>query len=50
MDTRHLRRMGDLGVAVPVPFSSRNDDSIKRAVENSDIVINLIGKVRVLDL
>jgi len=44
MDTRHLRRMGDLGVAVPVPFSSRNDDSIKRAVENSDIVINLIGK------
>ena len=46
MDTRHLQRMGDLGVAVPVPFSPRDEDSIRRATENSDIVINLIGKVR----
>ena len=46
MDTRHLQRMGDLGVAVPLPFSPRDEDSIRRATENSDIVINLIGKVR----
>ncbi|CAE7281650.1 Ndufa9 [Symbiodinium sp. KB8] len=44
MDTRHLQRMGDLGVAVPLPFSPRDEDSIRRATENSDIVINLIGK------
>ena len=35
---------GDLGVVAPVPFSPRDLDSIRRAVEGSDIVINLIGK------
>lgn len=36
--------MGDLGVVAPVPFNPRDDDSIHRALEGSDIVINLIGK------
>ena len=46
MEWRHLKVLGDIGVVAPVPFSPRDDDSIKRAVEGSDIVINLMGKVR----
>lgn len=46
MEWRHLKVMGDLGVVAPVPFSPRDEDSIHRAIEGSDIVINLIGKVR----
>lgn len=44
MEWRHLKVMGDLGVVAPVPFSPRDEDSIHRAIEGSDIVINLIGK------
>lgn len=44
MEWRHLKVMGDLGGVVPVPFNPRDVDSIRRAVEGSDIVINLIGK------
>lgn len=36
--------MGDLGVVAPMPYSPRDLDSVKRAIEGSDIVINLIGK------
>ena len=46
MEIRHLKVQGDLGVVQPVTFSPRDDDSIRRAIEGSDIVINLIGKVR----
>jgi hypothetical protein len=46
MEWRHLKVAGDLGVVAPVPFNPRDDDSIHRALEGSDIVINLIGKVR----
>lgn len=44
MEWRHLKVMGDLGVVAPMPFSPRDIDSIRRAVEGSDIVINLVGK------
>ena len=36
--------MGDLGVVAPMPYSPRDLDSVRRAIEGSDIVINLIGK------
>ena len=36
--------MGDLGVVAPMPYSPRDLDTVKRAIEGSDIVINLIGK------
>lgn len=45
MEWRHLKVMGDVGVVVPMPFSPRDARSIARAVEGSDIVINLCGKV-----
>lgn len=44
LEWRHLRVMGDLGGVVPVPFSPKNPDSVRRCIEGSDIVINLIGK------
>lgn len=47
MEWRHLKPMGDLGVVVPVPFSPKDTDSIRRVIAGADIVINLIGKVRV---
>lgn len=44
VDVQHLRVMGDLGMIVPLrDFNVRNDDAIKRAIEGSDVVINLIG-------
>lgn len=44
VDVQHLRVMGDLGMIVPLKdFDLRNEDHIKRAVEGSDVVINLIG-------
>jgi len=46
MEWRHLKVGGELGVVVPVPFSPRNEDSMRRCIEGSDIVINLCGKVR----
>jgi NADH dehydrogenase (ubiquinone) 1 alpha subcomplex subunit 9 len=36
--------MGDLGVVCNVPFNPRDEDSVRRAIEGSDVVINLIGK------
>lgn len=44
MEWRHLKVMGDLGIVAPMPFSPKDIDSVRRAVEGSDIVINLIGK------
>lgn len=44
MEWRHLKPMGDYGNIVPVPFSPRDQDSLDRAIEGSDVVINLIGK------
>jgi len=44
MEMRHLKVMGDLGQVAIMPFYARDLDSIRRAVEGSDIVINLMGK------
>jgi hypothetical protein len=46
MEMRHCKVMGDYGQIAIVPFNARDKDSIRSAVEGSDIVINLIGKVR----
>ena len=45
MEWRHLKLCGDYGQVVPVPFSPHNEDSIRRAIGDSDVVINLMGKV-----
>ncbi|KAA0156691.1 hypothetical protein FNF27_01168 [Cafeteria roenbergensis] len=44
MEWRHLRVCGDYGMVTPVPFSPRDEDSMMRATEGSDVVINLMGK------
>jgi len=41
---RHLKLMGDLGVITPQYMDVRNKDDIARAVEGSNVVLNLIGK------
>lgn len=43
MNTRHLKLMGDLGQIVMVPMDMTDVDSIRRSVEHSNVVINLIG-------
>lgn len=43
-DVQHLRTMGDLGMIVPLgDFDIRCDDQVKRAISQSQLVINLIG-------
>jgi NADH dehydrogenase (ubiquinone) 1 alpha subcomplex subunit 9 len=37
--------MGDLGQIVPTPFEFRDEDSVRAAVTNSTVVVNLVGKV-----
>lgn len=44
MEWRHLKPLGDYGQIVPVPFDPHNEDSIRRSIADSDVVINLIGK------
>lgn len=44
MEARHLKVMGDLGNVGIMPFNPRDRDSIREAIEGSDVVINLIGK------
>jgi len=44
LEWRHLRVTGDYGMVTPVPFSPFDEDSMLRATEQSDVVINLMGK------
>lgn len=44
MEVRHLKPMFDLGQLGLMPFSPRDEESIKESIKNSDIVINMIGK------
>lgn len=47
LDMQHLRVMGDLGQVVALPdFSARDDAFIRKAVAQSNVVINLIGEER----
>ncbi|CAO2606692.1 NADH dehydrogenase [ubiquinone] 1 alpha subcomplex subunit 9, mitochondrial [Lemmus lemmus] len=43
-DTMHLRPMGDLGQIIFLEWDARDKDSIWRAVQHSNVVINLIGR------
>ncbi|KAM3869816.1 NADH dehydrogenase [ubiquinone] 1 alpha subcomplex subunit 9, mitochondrial [Diretmus argenteus] len=43
-DLMYLRPMGDLGQILFMEWDARNKDSIKRALENSNVVINLVGR------
>lgn len=44
MEVRHLKPSFDLGQIGLMPFSARDRESIFEAIQNSDVVINLIGK------
>lgn len=41
---RHLKLMGDVGQIVPTPCELRDEDSIRRSVAKSTVVVNLVGK------
>ncbi|NWI92683.1 NDUA9 dehydrogenase, partial [Pitta sordida] len=43
-DLMYLRPMGDLGQLLFMEWDCRDKDSIRRAVEHSNVVINLVGK------
>jgi NADH dehydrogenase (ubiquinone) 1 alpha subcomplex subunit 9 len=44
MEARLLKPMFDLGQLALMPFSARDEDSIRASMAQSDVVINLIGK------
>ncbi|XP_061891908.1 NADH dehydrogenase [ubiquinone] 1 alpha subcomplex subunit 9, mitochondrial [Entelurus aequoreus] len=43
-DTMYFKPMGDLGQIIFMEWDARDKDSIRRALENSNVVINLVGK------
>ncbi|KAL1770190.1 NADH dehydrogenase [ubiquinone] 1 alpha subcomplex subunit 9, mitochondrial [Sigmodon hispidus] len=43
-DTMHLRPMGDLGQIIFLEWDARDKDSIRRAVQHSNVVISLVGR------
>ncbi|XP_055465404.1 NADH dehydrogenase [ubiquinone] 1 alpha subcomplex subunit 9, mitochondrial [Psammomys obesus] len=43
-DIMHLRLMGDLGQLIFLEWDARDKDSIRKAVQHSNVVINLIGR------
>ncbi|KAF6731283.1 NADH dehydrogenase [ubiquinone] 1 alpha subcomplex subunit 9, mitochondrial [Oryzias melastigma] len=43
-DLMHFRPMGDLGQIIFLEWDSKDKDSIKRALEHSNVVINLVGR------
>lgn len=43
MKIRHLKMAGELGQVVPIPFDMTDEESIRRAVARSNVVINLLG-------
>uniref|UniRef100_A0A8C9GA06 NADH dehydrogenase [ubiquinone] 1 alpha subcomplex subunit 9, mitochondrial n=1 Tax=Pavo cristatus TaxID=9049 RepID=A0A8C9GA06_PAVCR len=43
-DLMYLRQMGDLGQLLFLEWDCKDKDSIRRAVEHSNVVINLVGK------
>jgi NADH dehydrogenase (ubiquinone) 1 alpha subcomplex subunit 9 len=44
MEMREVRQMFDHGQLGFIPFSPRDEDSIRESIRSSDVVINLIGK------
>ncbi|XP_029010658.1 NADH dehydrogenase [ubiquinone] 1 alpha subcomplex subunit 9, mitochondrial [Betta splendens] len=43
-DLMYLKPMGDLGQIIFMEWDARNKDSIKKALEHSNVVINLVGR------
>ncbi len=43
---RHLKLMGDLGQVIPLPYDVTDRNSITRAMQRSNVVINLLGSRR----
>ncbi|XP_037110776.1 NADH dehydrogenase [ubiquinone] 1 alpha subcomplex subunit 9, mitochondrial isoform X1 [Syngnathus acus] len=43
-DTMYFKPMGDLGQIIFMEWDAKNKDSIKRALEHSNVVINLVSK------
>jgi NADH dehydrogenase (ubiquinone) 1 alpha subcomplex subunit 9 len=43
-EVRHIKMMADLGNVANLPFDVRDRESVRAAVQGSDVVINLIGK------
>eukprot|EP00941_MAST-03F_sp_MAST-3F-sp1_P000267 g267.t1 len=43
-EVRHLKLMGDYGKVSFLPFNARDEESVRSAMQRSDLVINLIGK------
>lgn len=43
-DVRHLKLAGDLGQVVFCHYNLRDEESIRRAVKHSNVVINLVGR------
>ncbi|KAM4734402.1 LOW QUALITY PROTEIN: NADH dehydrogenase [ubiquinone] 1 alpha subcomplex subunit 9, mitochondrial [Anableps anableps] len=43
-DLMYFRPMGDLGQIIFMEWDARNKDSIQRAIEHSNVVINLVGR------
>ena len=42
--------MGDLGQNVPMRYNPRDESSIKVVMENSNVVINIIGREYLFDV
>ncbi|MDX1738447.1 MAG: NAD(P)H-binding protein, partial [Alphaproteobacteria bacterium] len=42
-DALYLKTAGDVGQVTPVQANIRNEDSIRKALQGSDAVINLVG-------
>jgi len=45
-EVRNVKMMGDLGQIIPLPFHIRDERTVRRAIEGSNIVINLLGSPR----
>jgi len=45
-EVRRVKMMGDLGQIIPLPFHIRDERTVRRAIEGSNIVINLLGNRR----
>uniref|UniRef100_A0A8C5CWF8 NADH dehydrogenase [ubiquinone] 1 alpha subcomplex subunit 9, mitochondrial n=1 Tax=Gadus morhua TaxID=8049 RepID=A0A8C5CWF8_GADMO len=43
-DIMYLRPMGDLGQIIFMEWDARNKDSIKQALQHSNVVVNLVGR------
>lgn len=43
-DLRHMKMLGDLGQILFFPFNLKDEDSIRKVVRYSNVVINMIGR------